>query len=111
MPRIDARGGRSKAARSSAAISAMADIEQSAERIGQIIGAIDEIAFQTNLALNAGIEAARAGDPGRGFGAVVAQEVRALGNAPPTPPARSRRWPPPSRRWTQACRCMAARRI
>jgi methyl-accepting chemotaxis protein len=62
----------------SEAIDAMAKIEQSAEKIGQIIGAIDEIAFQTNLlALNAGIEAARAGESGRGF-AVVAQEVRAL---------------------------------
>lgn len=60
------------------AVQAMAGIERSATEIGQIISAIDEIAFQTNLlALNAGVEAARAGEAGRGF-AVVASEVRAL---------------------------------
>jgi methyl-accepting chemotaxis protein len=59
-------------------VQTMQDINGSSKRIGDIIGTIDGIAFQTNiLALNAAVEAARAGEQGRGF-AVVASEVRAL---------------------------------
>ncbi len=56
----------------------MDTIKASSGKIGDIIGVIDGIAFQTNiLALNAAVEAARAGEQGRGF-AVVATEVRNL---------------------------------
>jgi methyl-accepting chemotaxis protein len=59
-------------------VGTMQAITASSKKIGDIIGVIDGIAFQTNiLALNAAVEAARAGEQGRGF-AVVASEVRGL---------------------------------
>ncbi len=71
---VAARGGEVVAQ----VVSTMEDINTSSRKIGDIIGVIDSIAFQTNiLALNAAVEAARAGDQGRGF-AVVASEVRSL---------------------------------
>ena len=60
------------------AVGTMDGIRASSSRIAEIVGTIDDLAFQTNiLALNAAVEAARAGGAGRGF-AVVAAEVRAL---------------------------------
>ena len=60
------------------AVQSMSGINESSKKISDIIGVIDEIAFQNNLlSLNAAVEAARAGEHGRGF-SVEASEVREL---------------------------------
>jgi methyl-accepting chemotaxis protein len=60
------------------AVQTMQSVAASSAKVGEIVGTIDSIAFQTNiLALNAAVEAARAGEQGKGF-AVVASEVRTL---------------------------------
>ncbi|OGO99897.1 MAG: chemotaxis protein [Curvibacter sp. GWA2_64_110] len=60
------------------AVKSVEAVQGTAQRMNEIIGVIDGLAFQTNiLALNAAVEAARAGEAGRGF-AVVASEVRSL---------------------------------
>jgi methyl-accepting chemotaxis protein len=72
-------------------VQTMSGIDESSRRIGEIVGVIDGIAFQTNiLALNAAVEAARAGEHGRGFAVVAGRGPRNWLSAAPRRRARSR---------------------
>ena len=83
--------GESGHTRMRSAVDTVECIAATSQKMGEIIGVIDGISFQTNiLALNAAVESARAGEAGLGF-AVVADEVRALAQrssqAARTPPS------------------------